>query len=407
MDTGPNECAICAEYLPAYVDYIIAGRSFPNHKQVEEHLALCPACASEYADLLGIALCEQAEQIQDLVMDIGPKASQAPMVELARASGLDLALALELNQHWLETCRNQLVQDARGAASALSHIGILHEMLGNLDGALAEHTNALSLADETGNKYARSRSLASKGRIKYLQGKWSEALESLRAAHETTLEIGDQFAQVRCLITLGDCYSSSRRLSAIAEALQNYSRATEEAERIGFLRALETANGRQDQLKAGLIGFFQRVARDFVQKFIKKERGLFEQFCQDLTSQLAALVSGGRPAPKFAVARLGFGGTSSGAKTPAILLTIISALDELVDWRPVEISDKTISTEERQTVVPVLREDAKSDVIRHARQLGLSRREARDLADYLENFVSREQEFFAEPRIDMPESKPD
>ncbi len=103
----------CPANLAVYVDYILQGTHFSGREEIEDHLACCPKCASEYAGLLGMALGNMIYPLLDLVLDV-------------EAGAVDLDLLIEYNRHWFEICT--LLEENAGAAAALSHIGLLQSL---------------------------------------------------------------------------------------------------------------------------------------------------------------------------------------------------------------------------------------------------------------------------------------
>lgn len=381
--TKQFNCQDCLHNLPAYLDYIIQGTSFSGWAAQEDHLSICPSCATAYSDLLGMILREEMEGFQDILME---------NVSLDEDNIINVNLFLELNNHWLEL--SDILTDHMSAAEAHSHLGILYEMKYDYSTGADHHRKALEAAEEYQNHYLGTRSAAGMGRISLRQGKWKEAARYFKLSYQEALTGGDEFAQVRALVALGDYYQLSNRPANLVMGLRQYHQATEKAEQVDYLKAVEIVRARQKQRQELYTDYLRNITSEFVARLFPKEQPLFNQFCQDFVEQFLNTLQGGELKPQLAATgRLFFGGIGGGIKTPIVLAASLMALDEAANWQSGD-------AELEGMMVPELPEDALTKFIREARSMGLNRREAKKLAEYLQEILIKQKDGLAEPPIE-------
>jgi tetratricopeptide (TPR) repeat protein len=362
------KCASCSGQLPAYVSYILQGVQLSGCREVEEHLACCPACAWEYAELLGMALQEKIEPLLDLLLEDG-------------AETVSTGLLIGYNQHWLELCN--FLADQAGAAAALSHLGILHELGGDYDQAVDFYRKALQQAAQlAGSHYARLHSAAGLGRLYRGRGQWDEALNHLQVCRQAASVMNDQYGLTRSFIELGDYYSRPRSYTALARAVKYYDRAVAAGDRAGYARGREIAQKRLTRLKSDLGLFFRKLTEQYVQRYYDQELQLLDRFCSDFAARLIdemVCSDGGNSMQAFSL-----GQSFSGARTPDILRTSLSSfLEQGVSW-------DSFQGMEEDTAAPLLSEEALSKLVRDVQGMGLPQQEAEELARCLQEALARE-----------------
>lgn len=386
MNANPAECALHRDAVPAYVDYVLTGCEIPDRAGVEEHCTVCTACATTYADLLGIKVVDEVEQILDLTLGMNPSSEEDRIRRALGALSLDLALSSSL--HWLDVSRNGLAPDEHSSASALACIGAVLELKGKFREALDRYDEAAVLVRRVDNGYARVRAASGKGRVLAGMGRKGEAIVSLRAACRDGLEMNDSFGVARDYLAIGDALRDSKGVPGRLEALRCYGRSTRIASEIGYHSGRAAAEARLRDCKESVAVFFRDLVGRFVRDHFKKEASLLDEFCRAFFSGLGNAFGSGMPlAPQPIHSRLGFSATAGDIRTMALLSTVVITFEEIA------ARGLPASIEEAAAAVPTggvlaghqreIQNDIARAIGRVASEQGLSRSESGRLTKYL------------------------
>lgn len=358
------DCANCSGSLPAYLDYILQGVPLPVREEVEEHLARCSGCAREYADLLGLALRERIEPLLDLVLagEAGEEKLDAP---------------IEYNHHWLEICT--LLAEKAGAAAAHSHLGIIHELAGDLEQAVEFHLRALQRAAGLDNSdYVRLHSAAGLGRLYRKQGLWDEASKCLEISRQAADCLLDEYALARTFIELGDFNRRPRGYTTLVKAVRYYRRAAEIGERAGFTKGLEIARGRLARVKLDLSAFLRKHTKQYFRRYYARDVRLTDRFCRDFAARLIDDLAGSGGANRTQT--LSLDQSFQGAGRSDILLT---SADREAQW-------DSFQGKRKDRAASLLSGETLALLFRDLQALGLPQHEMEELARFLQEELARE-----------------
>ena len=161
----------------------------------------------------------------------------------AKLSNLSGTRAIDSNQHLLV-----LAKDDSGRIMAMDRIAFYYEPL-NVDSSLHYYNEALSLAGQKSNAWAKARLLAGLSGVMVDQGKYAEAFELLFTSLTMAQESNNAY----------DIARADRRLSFVYYQLQNYPKA------ISYLMAamqVDSANNFQDKVaidRYGLADAYEKM----------------------------------------------------------------------------------------------------------------------------------------------------
>ncbi len=121
-----------------------------------------------------------------------------------------------------------LVDDRYDVGSVLHDLGLVHELAGDLGGAVAHYQAALQRWQQLGNPSPWANSLNGLGVVYHRQGKYEEALATLAEALDRARQAGDLRVQALTLASLGDVHQD---LANLEQARGAYETALEVASR--------------------------------------------------------------------------------------------------------------------------------------------------------------------------------
>ncbi len=157
----------------------------------------------------------------------------------------------------------EALTDSFGEGMVYHDLGLAHELMGDLPGAVQHYQAALQRWEQLASPAPWANTLNGLGVVYYLQGKYEQAAESLEQALAKSRRAGDLRVEAFVWASLGDLH---RDQGAYGRAQQAYTQALELANRsrIGFVQTYAT-NG---------IGNISRVQGDLVRAVSQLDRAL-------------------------------------------------------------------------------------------------------------------------------------
>lgn len=193
-DQGRLTCDQCRAGLADFIMAVLNGGDLPADTPIPLHLDRCPGCSQAYIHLLDLTTAPQVNALQKALLE----PAQAP----THLPGL-----LLLWQQHLAACNR--LEDLRGAAVALSVVGMIRRQQGDQAEAKVVHELALRTAKDSHDLLSRLMSHADLGVMALADERLEEAIEHLEAAVQTAKDLGDQASRTRLWSRL---HQTKRRL---------------------------------------------------------------------------------------------------------------------------------------------------------------------------------------------------
>ncbi len=126
--------------------------------------------------------------------------------------------ALEVHQAAAEVAGHRHQPAAH--ATALTDLGQVRHLTGDLAGAADAQQRALEICRETGNRLSEAHALTSLGRVRYQTGDFTGATDALERALEICRETGNRLSEAHGLTFLGQVRNTTGDFPGAADALE-------------------------------------------------------------------------------------------------------------------------------------------------------------------------------------------
>jgi DNA-binding SARP family transcriptional activator len=167
--------------------------------------------------------------------------------------------ALEIHQAAAEVAAHR--RQPAADATALTDLGQVRHLTGDLAGAADAQLRALEICRETGNRLSEAHALTSLGRVRYQTGDFPGAADALVRALEICRETGNRLGEAHALIFLGQVRHVTGDLAGVADAVvQALELFRETGNRLGEADALSSL-GQVRYQTGGLAGAADALAR--------------------------------------------------------------------------------------------------------------------------------------------------
>lgn len=174
---GDLTCNQCQASLADFIEEVLNTGELPANSPIPMHVESCPVCSQSYIHLLDLTTAPQVKTLQEALF------------EPAQPSA-DLAGLLALWQQHLAACNR--LEDLRGAAVALSVIGMIRRQMGDEAEARLVHELALRTAEDSHELLSRLMSHADLGAMAKADRHPKDAVHHLEAAIRAAKQLGDQ-----------------------------------------------------------------------------------------------------------------------------------------------------------------------------------------------------------------------
>ncbi|MCC6190576.1 MAG: tetratricopeptide repeat protein [Anaerolineales bacterium] len=135
-------------------------------------------------------------------------------LQMDYALGAAQLLNLRLNPRerigWLQPALKaaQQLEIRQAEGAALANLGLAYASLGEVQSAVAFHTQALAVSREIGDRELEGATLGNLGNVSLVSGKFHEAIEHLNQQLEIVRGIGDERGEASALANLGSAYGA-------------------------------------------------------------------------------------------------------------------------------------------------------------------------------------------------------
>jgi DNA-binding SARP family transcriptional activator len=191
-------------------------------------------------------------------LDAHAVALAAGLAEILLSDG-PWSRALEIHRAAAEAAGRR--QQSAAHATALTDLGQVRYLIGDLPGAAQAQAQALEICREIGNRLGGANALTSLGRVRQLTGDFTGAVQTHKRALEVYREIGNRLGEANALTSLGQVRDLTGDLSGAAQAQVRALEIFHEiGNRLGEANAL-TSLGQVRQLTGDFAGAAQAQVR--------------------------------------------------------------------------------------------------------------------------------------------------